>query len=70
MRRNLFSKRILIFLKLPLLLYLTLFEINLFDREIKAEKKLLAATEKDLYLYRGMGASYLCIATKAGTRNF
>ena len=32
----------------------------------KAEKKLLAATEEDLYLYKGMGASYLCIATKAG----
>ena len=66
MIRNSLSKRILIFFKLPLLLYLTLFEINLFNREIKAEKKLLAATEKDLYLYKGMGASYLCIATKAG----
>ena len=66
MTNNLYSKRILIFLKLPLLLYLTFFGINIFNREIKAEKKLLAATEKDLYLYRGMGASYLCIATKAG----
>ena len=66
MINNLYSKRILIFLKLPLLLYLTFFGINIFNREIKAEKKLLAATEKDLYLYRGMGASYLCIATKAG----
>ena len=59
MIRNSLSKRILIFFKLPLLLYLTLFEINLFNREIKAEKKLLAATEKDLYLYKGMGASQL-----------
>ena len=66
MINNLYSKRFLIFLKLPLLLYLTFFGINIFNREIKAEKKLLAATEKDLYLYRGMGASYLCIATKAG----
>ena len=54
------------FFSLPLLLYLTLFEINIFNKEIKAEKKLLAATEEDLYLYKGMGASYLCIATKAG----
>ena len=30
-----------------------------------AEKKLIAATEKDLFLYRQMGASYLCIASKA-----
>ena len=63
---NLYSKKILIFLKLPLLLCLTLFEINIFNKEIKAEKKLLAATEQDLFLYKGMGASYLCIATKAG----
>ncbi|WP_245210865.1 Villin headpiece domain-containing protein [Prochlorococcus marinus] len=36
------------------------------NREIKAEKQLVPATEKDLYLYKGMGASYLCIASKAG----
>ena len=29
-------------------------------------KKLKPATEEDLYLYKGMGASYLCIASKAG----
>ena len=60
------SKKILNFLKFPLLLSLTLFEINLSNKEIMAEKKLQAATEKDLYLYKGMGASYLCIASKAG----
>jgi len=60
------TKKHLNFFSLPLLLYLTLFEINIFNKEIKAEKKLLAATEEDLYLYKGMGASYLCIATKAG----
>ena len=53
-------------LSLPLLFCLPLFCINIYNQEIKAEKKLLAATEKDLYLYRGMGASYLCIASKAG----
>ena len=63
---NSYSKRIFFFLKLPLFLYLTFFEINFFNKEIKAEKKFLAATEKDLYLYKGMGASYLCIASKAG----
>tara|TARA_S200000501_G_scaffold43423_1_gene35164 strand:- start:153 stop:509 length:357 start_codon:yes stop_codon:yes gene_type:complete len=35
------------------------------NTEIKADKKLQAATETDLFLYRQMGASYLCIATKA-----
>ena len=66
MSNNLYSKRILIFFKLPLILFLTLFGINIFNKEIKAEKKSLAATEQDLYLYKGMGASYLCIAAKAG----
>ena len=35
------------------------------NNQIKAEKKLIAASEKDLFLYRQMGASYLCIASKA-----
>ena len=41
------------------------FEINTINKQIKAEKNLIAATEKDLFLYRQMGASYLCIASKA-----
>jgi len=32
----------------------------------KRDRQLQAATEQDLYLYKGMGASYLCIASKAG----
>ena len=63
---NLCSKKIFKVVFLPILLYLTIFDIKIFNREIKAEKKLLAATEEDLYLYKGMGASYLCIASKAG----
>ena len=63
---NLCSKKIFKVLILPILFYLTIFDINIFNKEIKAEKKLLAATEQDLYLYKGMGASYLCIASKAG----
>ena len=63
---NLSSKKIFKVLFLPILLYLTIFDIKVFNGEIKAEKKLLAATEQDLYLYKGMGASYLCIASKAG----
>ena len=63
---NLYTKRVLKFLTLPILLYLILFDKTFFNREIKSNKKLQAATEQDLYLYKGMGASYLCIATQAG----
>ena len=48
-----------------LILYSTFFQINIISRQVKAEKNLIAATEKDLFLYRQMGASYLCIASRA-----
>ena len=60
------SKKFINFISLPFFIYLSLFELNIFNGKIKAEKKLFPATEKDLYLYKGMGASYLCIASKAG----
>tara|TARA_Y100000589_G_C26739408_1_gene461073 strand:- start:43 stop:489 length:447 start_codon:yes stop_codon:yes gene_type:complete len=41
-------------------------DINLFTQEIYANKKFKPAIEEDLYLYKGMGASYLCIASNAG----
>tara|TARA_B100000524_G_scaffold303206_1_gene178120 strand:- start:37 stop:462 length:426 start_codon:yes stop_codon:yes gene_type:complete len=63
---NLCSKKIFKVVFLPILLYLTIFDLKILNREIKAQKKLNAATEQDLYLYKGMGASYLCIASKAG----
>ena len=59
-------KRFLKILSLPIFLYLTLFDLAILNKEIKANKNLQAATEQDLYLYKGMGASYLCIASKAG----
>ncbi len=62
---NFYSKRILNLLGISLIIPFTFFEINLLNKEIKAEKNLIAATEKDLFLYRQMGASYLCIASKA-----
>ena len=62
---NLYSKKIFKILTLPIFLYLTFFDITIFNKELKADKKLQAATEKDLFLYRQMGASYLCIATNA-----
>ena len=66
MNINLYPKRLLKILSLPIFLYLTLFDIAILNKEIKANKNLKAATEQDLYLYKGMGASYLCIASKAG----
>ena len=59
------SKRILKLLSISLVIPLTLFESNSFNKQIKAEKNLMAASDKDIFLYRQMGASYLCIASKA-----
>ena len=59
-----YSKRILKLLGISIIIPFTLFEINTI-KQIKAEKNLIAASEKDLFLYRQMGASYLCIASKA-----
>ena len=63
-----YSKKFFNLISITTFLFITLFEVNLLNKDIKAEKKLLAATEKDLYLYKGMGASYLCIASKAGIK--
>ena len=60
-----YSKRIIRLLGFNLILSFALFEIGTINKQFKAEKNLVAATEKDLFLYRQMGASYLCIATKA-----
>ena len=62
---NFYSKRIFKLLSAAFFLSFTFFEINTLTKQIKAEKKFIAATEKDLFLYRQMGASYLCIASKA-----
>jgi len=60
-----YLKRISKLLCIGLFISFSLFEINTLNNQIKAEKKLVAASEKDLFLYRQMGASYLCIASKA-----
>ena len=65
MGNNFCSKRKLKFLGITLFLSFSLCEINTINNQIKAEKNLVAATEKDIFLYRQMGASYLCIASKA-----
>ena len=62
---NYYSRRIIQFLGISLFLSFALSEIGSINKQIKAEKNLVAATEKDLFLYRQMGASYLCISSKA-----
>ena len=51
---------------LPICFFGFILDINLFNKEIYANNKLKPAMEEDLFLYKGMGASYLCIASKAG----
>ena len=65
MNINFFSKKVFKLLGISLIIPFTFFEVNAVNKQTKAEKNLIAATEKDLFLYRQMGASYLCIASKA-----
>ncbi len=62
---NFYSKRILKFLSFSFIVTFSLFEIITINKQLKAEKNFVAASEKDLFLYRQMGASYLCIASRA-----
>ena len=62
---NFYSKNFFKLLGIGIIIPLFIFEINTLNRQIKAEKNQIAASEKDLFLYRQMGASYLCIASKA-----
>ena len=62
---NLYSKRIFQLIGITFFIPFTFLEIITITKQIKAEKNLIAASEKDLFLYRQMGASYLCIASKA-----
>ena len=66
MKSGLNSLKISKILFFPICLFGFILDINLFNQEIYANKKLKPAMEDDLYLYKGMGASYLCIASKAG----
>ena len=65
MNINFHSKRILKILGISFIIPFTFFEINTVNKQLKADNNFIAASEKDLFLYRQMGASYLCIASKA-----
>ena len=66
MKSGLNSLRLFKILFFPICLFGFILDINLFNQELYANNKLKPAQEEDLYLYKGMGASYLCIASKAG----
>ena len=66
MKLNLISNRYLRSIILPIIFSSFLFDINFLQKETYAAEEIAPADEKDLYLYKGMGASYLCIASKAG----
>ena len=65
MGTNFHPKRLLKFLSIGIVISFSLCDFNSSNKQIKAEKNVIAASEKDLFLYRQMGASYLCIASKA-----
>ena len=62
---NFYSKNVLKFVSIGTIISFSLCDIHIINKQLKAEKNLIAASEKDLFLYRQMGASYLCIASKA-----
>ena len=62
---NYYSKKILKFLSIGTIIAFSLCYVQIINKQLKAEKNIIAASEKDLFLYRQMGASYLCIASKA-----
>ena len=62
---NFHSNRFLKFLSIGFIISFSISEINILHKHTYAEKNLIAATEEDLFLYRQLGASYLCIASKA-----
>ena len=66
MNLKFFSGKFLRIISFPLILLSLLMDVNFRNNEVLANKKLIPADDKDLYLYKGMGASYLCIAEKAG----
>ena len=59
------SNKILKLISIGTIITFSLCEIITINKQIKAEKNFIAASEKDIFLYRQMGASYLCIASKA-----
>ena len=56
---NFRSKNFFNLFNIPLFFYLTIFEINFLNKRLDANTK-LPASQEDIFLYKQMGASYLC----------
>ena len=65
MNISFYSKRIFKLIGITIVIPFIFSEFNALNKKLKSEKNFIAASEKDLFLYRQMGASYLCIASKA-----
>ena len=59
MRTNSRSKKFFNLFNIPLFFYLTIFEINFLNKRLDAKPN-SPATPQDIFLYKQMGASYLC----------
>ena len=59
MGTNFQSKKFLNLLNIPILFYLTIFEINILNKKLYANTK-PQANKQDVFLYKQMGASFLC----------
>ena len=66
MKFGLNSLKLFKILFFPICLYGFILDTNIFNQKIYADKKVKPAMDEDLHLYQVMGASYLCIASKAG----
>ena len=66
MTLKIISLKLLKVISTPLFISFFLLNTNFIDKEIYANRKILPANDEDLFLYKGIGASYLCIASKAG----
>ena len=62
---NFYSKSILKLLGISLIIPFIMLESYTINKQVKAEKISIAASEQDVFLYRQMGASYLCISSRA-----
>ena len=58
---NLQSKNFFNLLNIPLLFFLIICEINIFNKKLYSNTK-PQASQEDIFLYKQMGASYLCKA--------
>ena len=61
MSTNFQSKKFFNLLNIPLIFYLIICEINILNKRLYANTK-PPASQQDLFLYKQMGASYLCKA--------